>query len=69
MTGSADAIEAGVGGFLEGMLPDADDFPSPAPELASNASIAGHVGLAFAVPDSVVGVRGNNSTICQLSQC
>ena len=36
-------------------LPDADDFPSPAPELASNALIAGHVVFAFAVPEGAVG--------------
>ena len=39
------------------MLPDADDFPSPAPELAGDAAVAGHVGLAFAVPEGAVGVR------------
>ena len=27
------------------MLPDADDFPSPVPELAIHAAIAGHVVL------------------------
>lgn len=30
----ADAGEASVGGFLEGMLPDADDFPAFAAGLA-----------------------------------
>ena len=55
MTGSADAIEAGVGGFLERMLPDADDFPALVPELAGDAAVAGHVGLAFAVPEGAVG--------------
>ena len=39
------------------MLPNADDFPSPAPELAGNALIAGHVGLAFTVPELSVGLR------------
>ena len=57
MTGSADAIEAGGGGFLESVLPGADDFPSPAPELAGDAAVAGHVGLAFAVPEGAVGFR------------
>ena len=52
-----DAGEASVGGFLEGMLPDADDFPALAAELAGNAFVAGHVGLAFAVPEGAVGFR------------
>ena len=39
------------------MLPDADDFPSPAPKLAGDVAVAGHVGLAFAVPESAVGFR------------
>ena len=39
------------------MLPDADDFPSPAPERAVHAAVAGHVGLAFAVPEGAVGFR------------
>jgi len=38
-------------------LPDADDYPSPAPELAGDAAVAGHVGLAFAVPELSVGPR------------
>jgi hypothetical protein len=50
-------VEAGVGGFLEGMWPDADDFPSPAPELAGDAAVAGHVVFALAVPECAVGVR------------
>ena len=37
------------------MLPDADDFPALAPELAGDAAVAGHVGLAFAVPKCAVG--------------
>ena len=43
--------------FFEGMLPDADDFPSPAPKLAGDVAVAGHVGLAFAVPEDAVGFR------------
>jgi hypothetical protein len=39
------------------MLPDADDFPSLPPELAGDAAVAGHVGLAFAVPEGAVGFR------------
>lgn len=50
-----DAGEAGIGRFLEGMLPDADGFLSPAPELTGNAFIAGHVGLAFPVPEGAIG--------------
>lgn len=38
-----DAGEAGVGGSLEGMLPEADNFPALAVE--------------FAVPEGAVGVR------------
>jgi hypothetical protein len=38
-----DAVEAGLGGFLEGVLPDADDFSSPTAELVVDAAIAGHV--------------------------
>ena len=52
-----DAGEASVGGFFEGMLPDADDFPSPAPKLAGDVAVAGHVGLAFPVPEGAVGFR------------
>jgi len=37
--GAADAGEASVGGFLEGMLPDWDDFSSPAPELAGDPAV------------------------------
>jgi hypothetical protein len=39
------------------MLPDADDFPALAAELAGDAAVAGHVGLAFAVPKGAVGFR------------
>ena len=55
--GPADAGEASVGRFFEGMLPDADDFPSPAPKLAGDVAIAGYVGLAFAIPEGAVGFR------------
>ena len=50
-----DAVEAGGGGFLQGVLPDAEDFPALAAELARDAAVAGHVVLAFAVPESAVG--------------
>ena len=42
---------------MESMLPDADDFPSPAPEMVVYAAVAGHVGLAFAVPAGAVSFR------------
>ena len=54
---SADAVEADLGGFLEGVLPDADDFPSLAADLTGDVAVAGHVGLAFAVPKCTVGPR------------
>jgi len=54
---AAEAVEAGLGGFLESVLPDADDLPSPPAELAGHASVAGHVFLAFAVPECAVGFR------------
>jgi hypothetical protein len=47
---AADAVEAGVGRFLEGVLPDADDFPSLTAELAVDTPIARHVVRAFFVP-------------------
>ena len=37
------------------MLPDADDFPSPAPELAGDAFISGHVVLTLFIPELAVG--------------
>ena len=52
-----DAVEAGGGGFLEGVLPDADDFPALTAELARDAAVAGHVVFAFAVPEGAVGLR------------
>jgi hypothetical protein len=55
--GGEGAVEANGWGFLEGVLPDADDFPSLLAELAVHAAIAGHVVLAFAVPESAVGFR------------
>ena len=63
--GSVDAGEAGLRGYGEPkrsvdsrrQLPDADDFPSPAPELAGDVAVAGYVGLAFAVPEGAVGFR------------
>jgi len=36
---------------FEGMLPHADDCPSPAPKLAGDAAVAGYVVLAFAVAE------------------
>jgi hypothetical protein len=48
--GAADAVEAGVGEFLEGVLPDADDLPPLAAELAVHSFIAGHVVGALFVP-------------------
>ncbi len=39
------------------MLPDADDFPSLPAELAGDAPIAGHVVLAFFIPEGAVGFR------------
>ena len=39
VVGPADAVEASVGGFLEGMLPDADDFPALAVEFISYADM------------------------------
>jgi len=64
------------------MLPDADDFPALAAELAGDAAVAGHVGLAFAVPKSAVSFRpgvalgGNGGGCfrrqvveCQMSRC
>ena len=41
---------------MEGMLPDADYFPALASELAGDVAAAGHVGLAFAVPEGAIGV-------------
>ena len=37
--GAADAGEASVGGFFEGMLPDADDLPALAAEFFSYADM------------------------------
>jgi len=47
----ADSVNAGGGRFLEGVLPDADDFPSPAPELAGDAAVVRHVVFALFVPE------------------
>lgn len=54
---AANAVEAGLGRFLEGVLPEANGFPSLPAELAVAAFIAGHVVLAFAVPEGSVGFR------------
>jgi len=53
--GAVDAVEAGLGGFAEGVLPDADDFPSLTSKLTSDAFIAGHVVLPFFIPEGAVG--------------
>ena len=42
---------------MEGVLPDADDFPALAAELAVDAAVAGRVGFAFAIPEGAVGFR------------
>jgi hypothetical protein len=52
---AAEAGEAGLGGFLEGVLPDAEDFPSIPAELAVHAFIAGHVVFSFLIPKLPVG--------------
>ena len=39
------------------MLPDADDFPALASELAGDAPVAGYVVLALLVPEFPVGFR------------
>ena len=36
-------------------MPDSDDPPAVPAELAGDAAVAGHVGLAFAVPEGAVG--------------
>jgi hypothetical protein len=48
---AADAVKAKGRGFLEGVLPDADDFPSLPTELAGDALIADHV--VFALIDAL----------------
>lgn len=54
-----DAVETGVGGFLQGMLPDADDLPPLATELVGNAAITGHVVFALFIPELPVGFRAS----------
>jgi hypothetical protein len=39
------------------VLPDADDFPALASELAVHAAIAGHVVFALFIPELPVGFR------------
>ena len=46
-----------MGGFSEGVLPDADDFPSLSAELADDAPVAGHIVVVFFIPESAVGFR------------
>ena len=55
LEGAADAVEANGGGFLEGVLPDADDCPSLLAELAGHALVPGYVVLALFIPESAVG--------------
>ena len=52
-----DAVEASVGGFLERMLPDADDFPAFVAELAGDTLVARHVVGVLFVPELSVGFR------------
>jgi hypothetical protein len=40
---AADAVEANGRRFLEGVLPDADNFPSLSAELVGDAFVSGHV--------------------------
>ncbi len=48
-------------------MPDADDFPALPAELAGDAAVAGHVGLAFAVPEGAVGFRAEHlAWLCRL---
>ncbi len=54
---SADAVGTGLRKFLEGVLPDADDFPSLAAELSVHAFVAGHVVLTLFIPEGAVGFR------------
>jgi hypothetical protein len=54
---AADAVEANGWGFLEGVLPDADDFASWPAEQAVHAPVAGNVVLAFSIPEGAVGFR------------
>ena len=46
---------------MESVLPDANDFPAPAPELAGDAAVADHVFFAFADPEGAVGVRAGGA--------
>jgi hypothetical protein len=54
---SADAVEADLWGFFEGVMPDADNFSSPTAELVVDALVAGHVLLAIFIPESAVVFR------------
>jgi len=45
-----------LGGFLEGVLPDADDFPSLTAELAVDPSVTSDVVLPFFIPKLPVGL-------------
>ena len=53
--GAVDAVEADGRRFLEGMLPDADDFPSLAAKLTGDALVARHVVLSLFIPELPVG--------------
>ncbi len=51
----ADAGEAVLRGFSQGVLPDADDFPSLTTKLAVHASVAANVVFALFVPEPPIG--------------
>ena len=50
-----DAVETGIGRFLQGMLPDTDDLPTFLAELACDAFVASPVVFEFLVPEFPVG--------------
>lgn len=54
---SNNAVYADNRTFPQRMLPDADDFPALATELAVDSSVAGHVVIALFVPEGTVGFR------------
>ena len=57
--GAAEAYKAAVGRFPKGVLPDADDFPALAAELAVDSVVTGPVVLALFVPELLVGFRSS----------
>jgi hypothetical protein len=48
-----------MGRLLEGVLPDADDFPTLVAKLAGDAFVAGHVVFALFIPELPVGFGSN----------